>query len=76
MTIRDRIIAQLGCSNEEAICVELAARVLNRKEELRPPEELRPDEFAALIVRANITHKALGAAISDFLESGGGGRKS
>lgn len=67
----DRIMAQLGCGREEAARIEAAARLLNRRAELRPVECLRPDEFASLVARAERAHHALSAAIEDHLRDKG-----
>jgi hypothetical protein len=68
MTIRERIIDQLGVNAHDAHAIELAARLLNRREELRTIEDLTAAEFAALVVRANAVHLGLSARIQDFLE--------
>lgn len=67
MTIQQRITELTGCSHEEAIKTELAARLINASEELRTIEDLTPAEFATLIARAVKLGKAIRTAVRGAL---------
>jgi hypothetical protein len=71
MTLHERIRELTGCSRDEANSIALAAIALNRQEELRTIDDLRPDEFVALIERAKIVNEALSRRIRAALEPEG-----
>ena len=67
MNDRRKIIELTGCDPDEATAIEMAAYLLNKQEELRTVQDLRPDEFAALVERAKAIHVELRARIHNLL---------
>ena len=63
-----RIMELTGCDRDDAVSIDLMARIINRAEQLRAVEDLSTAEFATLITRAKILTYEMRRRICDYLE--------